>query len=72
MDSTNNLVVNNGTDDNRNITVEMVGTTRTDSEPETINFSLFRVDPCSSTVPVEHLKIIQMRINLRSGKISQN
>ena len=34
VDSNNNLVVNNGTDDTRNITVEMVYLLQFNSEPE--------------------------------------
>lgn len=69
VDSNNNLVVNNGTDDTRNITVEMVYLLQFNSEPEQIKISLFRVNHCSSIALVERLTTIRMRIELRSGEV---
>ena len=69
VDGNNNLVVNNGTDDTRNITVEMVYFLQFNSEPEKMKISLLRVNHCSSIALVERLPIIRMIIKLRSGEV---
>ena len=69
VDSNNNLVVNNGTDDTRNITVEMVYLLQFNSEPEKMKISLSRANHCSSIALVERLTIIRMIIKLRSGDV---
>ena len=69
VDSNNNLVVNNGTDDTRNITVEMVYLLQFNSEPEKMKIFLLRANHCSSIALVERLTTIRMRIELRSGEV---
>ena len=69
VDGNNNLVVNNGTDDTRNITVEMVYFLQFNSEPEKMKIFLLRANHCSSIALVERLTTIRMRIELRSGEV---